>query len=68
MGYAFTLPLFRFLGGCATASYVHYPTISTDMLARVRSRVAAHNNSARIARSGVATFAKVTYYRVRHEA
>ncbi|XP_005920153.1 GDP-Man:Man(3)GlcNAc(2)-PP-Dol alpha-1,2-mannosyltransferase, partial [Haplochromis burtoni] len=26
MGYAFTLPLFRYLGGCSVASYVHYPT------------------------------------------
>ncbi|EPY84883.1 hypothetical protein CB1_000435010 [Camelus ferus] len=32
MGYAFTLPLFKYLGGCRVGSYVHYPTISTDML------------------------------------
>lgn len=38
MGYAFTLPLFRFLGGCSVGSYVHYPTISTDMLSVVRER------------------------------
>lgn len=38
MGYAFTLPLFRFLGGCSVVSYVHYPTISTDMLSVVRDR------------------------------
>lgn len=38
MGYAFTLPLFRYLGGCSVASYVHYPTISTDMLSVVRER------------------------------
>ena len=38
MGYAFTLPLFRYLGGCSVAAYVHYPTISTDMLSVVRER------------------------------
>lgn len=38
MGYAFTLPIFRYLGGCKVASYVHYPTVSTDMLSVVRER------------------------------
>ena len=38
MGYAFTMPLFRYLGGCMVASYVHYPTVSTDMLSVVRNR------------------------------
>lgn len=38
MGYAFTLPVFRYLGGCQVASYVHYPTVSTDMLSVVRER------------------------------
>lgn len=38
MGYAFTLPVFRYLGGCKVASYVHYPTVSTDMLSVVRDR------------------------------
>nr|XP_057907534.1 GDP-Man:Man(3)GlcNAc(2)-PP-Dol alpha-1,2-mannosyltransferase isoform X2 [Doryrhamphus excisus] len=38
MGYAFTLPLFRYLGGCSVATYVHYPTISTDMLSVVGDR------------------------------
>ncbi|TGZ84363.1 UDP-Glycosyltransferase/glycogen phosphorylase [Ascodesmis nigricans] len=32
MGYAFTLPLAKSLLGIPTAAYVHYPTISTDML------------------------------------
>lgn len=27
MGYAFTLPMFKYLGGCSVAAYVHYPTI-----------------------------------------
>ncbi|KAG7264750.1 hypothetical protein CRUP_009072 [Coryphaenoides rupestris] len=48
MGYAFTLPIFRYLGGCSVASYVHYPTITTDMLSVVSER----NHSA----------AKLVYY------
>jgi alpha-1,2-mannosyltransferase len=27
MGYAFTLPLFRYIGASRTGVYVHYPTI-----------------------------------------
>lgn len=38
MGYAFTLPIFCYLGGCRVGSYVHYPTVSTDMLSVVRER------------------------------
>lgn len=37
MGYAFTYPLVSILLGIPVASYTHYPTISTDMLARVSS-------------------------------
>jgi alpha-1,2-mannosyltransferase len=32
MGYAFTVALAKLLFGIPTAAYVHYPTISTDML------------------------------------
>ncbi|CAK9025436.1 unnamed protein product [Durusdinium trenchii] len=35
MGYAFTLPLFSLLAGSRVGCYVHYPTISTDMLEQV---------------------------------
>eukprot|EP01047_Picozoa_sp_COSAG01_P097354 COSAG01_NODE_27698_length_679_cov_0.910345_1_plen_145_part_10 len=37
-GYAFSFPVARYLGGCSVGCYVHYPTISTDMLAAVASR------------------------------
>lgn len=63
MGYAFTLPLFKFLGNCEVACYVHYPTISTDMLQRVSQRTVAHNNRAVISRSPLLTSAKLFYYR-----
>ena len=64
MGYAFTLPLFRYLGGSTVACYVHYPTISTDMLGKVSQRVAAHNNASFISRSPVLSGIKVIYYRM----
>ena len=62
MGYAFTLPMFALLGGCQVGCYVHYPTISTDMLRRVRQRDAAFNNDEAIARSSALSFAKWVYY------
>ncbi|XP_014675893.1 PREDICTED: GDP-Man:Man(3)GlcNAc(2)-PP-Dol alpha-1,2-mannosyltransferase-like [Priapulus caudatus] len=64
MGYAFTLPMFRYLGGSRVACYVHYPTISTDMLARVADRRPAHNNASFITDSGALSHAKLAYYHV----
>jgi len=64
MGYAFTLPLFRFLAGCKVACYVHYPTISTDMLERVASRSASYNNASIISRSIVLSHMKLLYYKL----
>lgn len=64
MGYAFTLPLFKHIGGCRVGCYVHYPTISTDMLRRVKSRVNAHNNRSIVAKNPFLTWLKLTYYRI----
>lgn len=63
MGFAFSFPVFRYLVGATVACYVHYPTISTDMLEAVASARpnAVHNAGA--ARSGaVRTRAKLIYY------
>ncbi|CAH2224968.1 GDP-Man:Man(3) c(2)-PP-Dol alpha-1,2-mannosyltransferase [Pelobates cultripes] len=62
MGYAFTLPLFKYLGGCRVGCYVHYPTISTDMLSVVRSQHARFNNSAYITNNPVLSRLKLIYY------
>jgi len=64
MGYAFTLPLFKYIGGCKVSCYVHYPTISTDMLMKVDRREADFNNAAMIARSKVLSTGKLMYYRL----
>nr|Q08B22.2 RecName: Full=GDP-Man:Man(3)GlcNAc(2)-PP-Dol alpha-1,2-mannosyltransferase; AltName: Full=Asparagine-linked glycosylation protein 11 homolog; AltName: Full=Glycolipid 2-alpha-mannosyltransferase [Xenopus laevis] len=62
MGYAFTLPLFKYLGGCHVGCYVHYPTISMDMLSVVRSQHARFNNAAFISNNPVLSRLKLIYY------
>jgi len=64
MGYAFTLPLFALLGGCRIGCYVHYPTISTDMLARVQARTVGVCNDSLVAKSSVLSAGKLLYYRL----
>jgi alpha-1,2-mannosyltransferase len=59
MGYAFTFPVFRLLTDVPIGAYVHYPTISNDMLQRVSSRNPAHNNSSTISNSVVLSYAKL---------
>ena len=63
-GYAFAVPVFQWLGGCKTASYVHYPAVSTDMIEKVRSSESSFNNSERISQSKVLTKLKLYYYRL----
>ncbi|KAJ8665191.1 hypothetical protein QAD02_006853 [Eretmocerus hayati] len=62
MGYPFTYPIFKYIGGCKVASYTHYPIISTDMLDRVAQRTSAHNNRQAIVKSVVLTNMKLGYY------
>ncbi|NWU90311.1 ALG11 mannosyltransferase, partial [Upupa epops] len=62
MGYAFTLPLFKYLGGCRVGCYVHYPTISTDMLSVVRNQDTRFNNAAFISNSPLFSKFKLVYY------
>jgi len=64
MGSAWTYPIARTLFQCRVACYVHYPTISTDMLEAVRTGRAAHNNAGEIARSSLRTAIKLAYYRL----
>jgi alpha-1,2-mannosyltransferase len=62
MGYSFTLWVARILGSCQVAAYVHYPTISSDMLSRVSEGTSAHNNRTGVARSPILRSAKLLYY------
>ncbi|RUP48304.1 hypothetical protein BC936DRAFT_144732 [Jimgerdemannia flammicorona] len=59
MGYAFTYPMVKLLTDAKVAAYVHYPTISSDMLKRVQERSAQHNNNPAIARNLVWSFGKL---------
>ncbi|KAF9112998.1 asparagine-linked glycosylation protein [Mortierella sp. AM989] len=63
MGYAFTYPAARAFGACQVVAYVHYPTISSDMIGRVASRESAHNNASEVASSTFYTTLKLAYYR-----
>ncbi|KAK8940229.1 GDP-Man:Man(3)GlcNAc(2)-PP-Dol alpha-1,2-mannosyltransferase [Platanthera guangdongensis] len=60
-GYAFTYPLAR-LFGCKVICYTHYPTISSDMVSRVRQRSLMYNNDALVAKSILLSHCKVGYY------
>lgn len=62
-GYAFTYPLARIFG-CKVICYTHYPTISSDMVSRVRDRSALYNNDALIARSVWLSRCKMIYYSI----
>ncbi|CAO2838368.1 unnamed protein product [Amaranthus hypochondriacus] len=62
-GYAFTYPLAR-LFGCYVISYTHYPTISSDMVFRVRDRSTLYNNDDLIARSVWLSRCKIIYYSI----
>lgn len=64
MGYAFTLPLFKYIGKCHVGCYVHYPTISTDMLSKVSDRRATYNNASFITRSRILSGMKLIYYKL----
>ncbi|KAH9948253.1 mannosyltransferase [Amylocystis lapponica] len=64
MGYAFTFHIVSMLGNIPMGAYVHYPTISTDMLERVKSRKKWHTNSDAISSSSVLSRGKLLYYRL----
>ncbi|XP_026386859.1 GDP-Man:Man(3)GlcNAc(2)-PP-Dol alpha-1,2-mannosyltransferase-like [Papaver somniferum] len=60
-GYAFTYPLVRVFG-CKVLCYTHYPTISSDMVSRVRQQDPMYNNDPLIAKSIWLSRCKVIYY------
>lgn len=65
MGYAFALyPVKNFSPLIRVGAYVHYPTISTDMLQRVRRRQAGHTNALWIATSWPVSLFKYVYYQI----
>lgn len=64
-GWAFGYPLLKLLKPrMKVVAYVHYPTVSSDMLLRVRKREAGYNNRETVSRSWLLSLAKAVYYQV----
>ena len=63
MGYAFTIPLFKYFGGCRVCTYTHYPVISTDMIDRVSHRTRTYNNPGIVSSSRILSTVKLFYYK-----
>lgn len=63
-GCAFTLPLFNKIGKSHVGCYIHYPTISSDMLRLVKSRSSTYNNASSISNSWLLSSVKLQYYRL----
>ncbi|KAG8194103.1 hypothetical protein JTE90_003044 [Oedothorax gibbosus] len=64
MGYAFTFPIFRFFGSSRICAYVHFPTISTDMLKVVKNRQVGVNNRRFISNNKIFSECKLVYYKI----
>jgi alpha-1,2-mannosyltransferase len=62
MGYALTFPFVRLIGGpnVTIGAYVHYPTVSTDMVKRVKARTAGIEDGG-AAKSRLRTQIKLMY-------
>lgn len=63
-GCAFSYLVARVLAGCKVATYVHYPTISTDMLSLVWKRRPSYNNDTQITANPIVSCIKLIYYSV----
>lgn len=63
-GHAFTLVLASALACCRVCSYIHYPTISTDMIKVVKNRCLNFNNAPVVTQSFFISSLKVAYYTV----
>lgn len=64
IGFTFTLPIFK-LHKCTTMTYVHYPTISNDMIRDVEiSSHPSFNNRAMFVRYPPLRFLKLMYYKM----
>lgn len=62
-GWAFSYPL-AWYAGSKVGCYVHYPTISSNMLSRVQKRQELYNNNEDVAKSATLSQAKLLYYHV----
>ena len=63
-GCPFTLPAAKLLTGAKTSAYIHYPTMSRDMLAKVINKETDFNNKLVYAKSGWLQQLKLLYYKI----
>jgi alpha-1,2-mannosyltransferase len=63
-GFAFSFPLAKYLAGCRVGAYVHYPTISMDMLGVVAEKRPTYNNDAAVSNSALKSTIKLYYYKL----
>lgn len=63
-GCAFTYLVFKLIAQCRVVAYVHYPTISSDMLAQVQAGTVAFNNRPRLVNAWLYAHIKNLYYRL----
>lgn len=62
-GCPFTLPIAKILTGAKTHAYIHYPTMSNDMLKKVSSKTTDFNNSEIFTKIFFLFKLKLLYYR-----
>ncbi|KAJ3293134.1 asparagine-linked glycosylation protein [Rhizoclosmatium sp. JEL0117] len=63
IGFAFTFPIAKLFGCKKVIAYVHYPTISSDMIGVVRGGVESFNNKGMAANSSLGRNLKLGYYK-----
>jgi len=63
-GCPFTLPAAKILTGAKTHAYLHYPTMSNDMLTKVSERRADFNNKAIFTKNAILFNMKKLYYKI----
>jgi len=63
MGYAFTYPLVYLFTGIKIAAYVHYPTISSDMLQKVQDHTSILRKRGVYSKNTIWNMGKLIYYR-----
>lgn len=63
-GCAFTFIIAKIFASCTIGAYIHYPTISTDMIALVFDRRPSYNNDMTIVTNPIRSYMKILYYSI----
>ncbi|KII73456.1 GDP-Man:Man(3)GlcNAc(2)-PP-Dol alpha-1,2-mannosyltransferase [Thelohanellus kitauei] len=63
-GFVFFGVVMKLMGSSRVGAYVHYPTISIDMITRVKTGQPMYNNAKLITHSKLLTTLKILYYKI----